>query len=174
MAVAIKTRSQKQLALSGIQADKTPALKGRLALNAQLYGSMPAKPAKAAKAPTQQALVEPSISDATAIQIKPLSVNEAWQGQRFKTRSYQDYERRALLLLPPILDIPAGDLSIILEFGFSNRASDLDNPVKPIMDILQKRYGFNDAQVVQYQLIKKIVPKGSEYIAFSIKAFYEI
>lgn len=156
----------KQLALSGIQSDQRPKLKGQLALNAKLCGSMPAK---ATKAPMQQPLIEPSISDATAIQIKPLSVNEAWQGQRFKTRSYQDYERRALLLLPPILDIPAGDLSIILEFGFSNRASDLDNPVKPIMDILQKRYGFNDAQVVQYQLIKKIVPKGSEYIAFSIR-----
>ena len=160
----------KQLALSGIQSDQRPKLKGQLALNAKLYGSMPATATK----PQSQQLVEPSISDATAIQIKPLSVNEAWQGQRFKTRSYQDYERRALLLLPPILDIPAGDLSIILEFGFSNRASDLDNPVKPIMDILQKRYGFNDAQVMHYQLIKKIVPKGSEYIAFSIKAFYEI
>ena len=112
----------------------------------------------------------PFLQDAVVAHIKPLSVNEAWQGQRFKTRRYQDYERRALLLLPPILDIPAGDLSIILEFGFSNRASDLDNPVKPIMDILQKRYGFNDAQVTQYQLIKKIVPKGSEYIAFSIRA----
>ena len=166
MASAIKTRSQKQLILSGIQADKTPVLKGRLALNAQLYGAVPAKPIKP-QAPKQ--LVEPSISDATAIQIKPLSVNDAWQGQRFKTRNYQDYERRALLLLPPILDIPAGDLLVTLEFGFSNRASDLDNPVKPIMDILQKRYGFNDSQVVQYQLIKKIVPKGSEYIAFSIK-----
>ena len=156
----------KQLALSGIQSDQRPKLKGQLALTAQLYGSIPAKPVKP-QAP--QSLVEPSISDATAIQIKPLSVNEAWQGQRFKTRNYQDYERRALLLLPPILDIPAGDLSIVLEFGFSNRASDLDNPVKPIMDILQKRYGFNDAQVMQYQLIKKIVPKGSEYIAFSIR-----
>lgn len=170
MATAIKNRSQ-QLELSGVKSGRSPALKGRLALNAQLYGSTPAKPEKTQvlKQP-----IEPSISDATAIQIKPLSVNEAWQGQRFKTRNYQDYERRALLLLPPILDIPAGDLLVTLEFGFSNRASDLDNPVKPIMDILQKRYGFNDAQVTQYQLIKKIVPKGSEYIAFSIKAFCAI
>jgi len=156
----------KQLALSGIQSDQRPKLKGQLALNAQLYGAMATKPSVAQ--PLTQ-VVEPSISNATTIRIKPLSVNEAWQGQRFKTRNYQDYERRALLLLPPILDIPTGDLSIILEFGFSNRASDLDNPVKPIMDILQKRYGFNDAQVMHYQLIKKIVPKGSEYIAFSIK-----
>jgi len=161
----------KQLALSGIQSDQRPKLKGQLALTAQLYGAMATKPSVAQ--PLTQ-VVEPSISNATTIRIKPLSVNEAWQGQRFKTRNYQDYERRALLLLPPILDIPAGDLSIVLEFGFSNRASDLDNPVKPIMDILQKRYGFNDAQVMHYQLIKKIVPKGSEYIAFSIKAFYEI
>lgn len=155
-----------QLTLGGFKSKGKPKLTGCLALNAQLYGAVTAKPEKTQvlKQP-----IEPSISNAIAIQIKPLSVNEAWQGQRFKTRSYQDYERRALLLLPPILDIPAGDLSIILEFGFSNRASDLDNPVKPIMDILQKRYGFNDAQVTQYHLIKKIVPKGSEYIAFSIK-----
>lgn len=158
-----------QLTLSSFKSHKSPKLKGRLALNARLYGAVIAKPAKAEKTQVLKQPIEPSISDATAIQIKPLSVNDAWQGQRFKTRNYQDYERRALLLLPPILDIPAGDLLVTLEFGFSNRASDLDNPVKPIMDILQKRYGFNDAQVTQYQLIKKIVPKGSEYIAFSIK-----
>lgn len=154
-----------QLTLKSPKSHKPPKLKGRLALNAQLYGAVIAK-----QAPTQATMpiVKASIDNATAIQIKPLSVNEAWQGQRFKTRNYQDYERRALLLLPPILDIPAGDLAVTLEFGFSNRASDLDNPVKPIMDILQKRYGFNDAQVTQYRLIKKIVPKGSEYIAFSI------
>lgn len=163
-----------QLTLGGFKSKGKPKLKGRLALNAQLYGAVTAKPAKPEKVQVLKQPIEPSISNAIAIQIKPLSVNEAWQGQRFKTRNYQDYERRALLLLPPILDIPAGDLLVTLEFGFSNRASDLDNPVKPIMDILQKRYGFNDAQVTQYQLIKKIVPKGSEYIAFSIKAFCAI
>lgn len=157
-----------QLTLSSFKSHKLPKLKGQLALNAQLYGVITAKQTKPEKTQVLKQPIEPSISNAIAIQIKPLSVNEAWQGQRFKTRNYQDYERRALLLLPPILDIPAGDLLVTLEFGFSNRASDLDNPVKPIMDILQKRYGFNDAQVTQYRLIKKIVPNGSEYIAFSI------
>lgn len=61
--------------------------------------------------------------------------------------------------MPPILDIPAGDLLVNLEFGFSNRASDLDNPVKPIMDILQKRYGFNDSQVCNISSLKELCQK---------------
>jgi Holliday junction resolvase RusA-like endonuclease len=34
-------------------------------------------------------------------------------------------------------------------FGFSNKASDLDNPVKLLMDIAQKKYGFNDKNVFE-------------------------
>lgn len=72
-------------------------------------------------------------------------------------------------MLPKQVEIPAGDLAVSLEFGLSNKMADLDNPVKPWMDILQKRYGFNDARVTAYSLRKCDVPKGAEYVAFRIE-----
>lgn len=68
----------------------------------------------------------------------------------------------------PNLSIPSGRLSITLTFGFSNKSSDLDNPIKPMLDILQKRYKFNDSQVYLLTVNKKIVPKGQESITFEI------
>ena len=102
------------------------------------------------------------------IKIKPLSVNEVWQGKRFKTTAYKSYEKSLLLLLPNF-EIPKGKLKIYFEFGFSNSQSDIDNPIKPILDILQKKYGFNDSQVYEMNVKKEIVKKGSEYIKIEIE-----
>lgn len=104
------------------------------------------------------------------IKIKPLSVNKAWQGKRFKTDDYSRYERDVALLLPTDLKIPEGDLSIYLEWGFSSAASDWDNPIKPFQDILQKTYGFNDNRVFDARVRKRKVAKGAEYIMFNIKS----
>ena len=35
------------------------------------------------------------------IEIKPLSVNECWQGKRFKTKAYTAYEKELLYRLSP-------------------------------------------------------------------------
>jgi len=45
------------------------------------------------------------------IRIKPLSVNKARQGKRFKTKDYKEYEKIVLMLLRPI-EIPKGKLRI--------------------------------------------------------------
>lgn len=102
------------------------------------------------------------------LKIKPLSVNKAWQGRRFKTEEYKQYEKTVLLMLPNLF-IPDDDLHVSIEFGFSNNASDLDNPVKLFVDILQKKYGFNDSRIHQYSLKKKKTIKGADYIMFDIK-----
>jgi len=101
------------------------------------------------------------------IDIKPLSVNQAWQGKRFKTPAYKRYERDVLLMLKPMA-IPDGDLAIEITYGFSNRQSDVDNPTKLFIDVLQKKYGFNDSRVTRLNLIKQQVKKGYEYIDFQI------
>ena len=101
------------------------------------------------------------------IRNKPLSVNSVWQGRRFKTPAYKTYEKELMLLLPD-LEIPDGNLAIPITFGLSSKLSDIDNPVKPFMDILQKRYGFDDRRVYKMILEKKIVKKGEEYIEFEI------
>ena len=101
------------------------------------------------------------------INIKPLSVNLAWQGKRYKTIEYKVYERMIMYDLPK-LEIPEGNLRLELEFGLSNANADLDNPVKPFLDILQKKYGFNDSRIYEATIRKKIVPKTKEYTRFLI------
>lgn len=101
------------------------------------------------------------------IKYKPLSVNEAWQGQRFKTDKYRKYQRDLLLLLPRI-KLPDPPYKIYFEFGLSNILSDWDNPIKPIQDILQLKYGFNDKDIFKAEVLKVKVNKGDEYFKFQI------
>jgi Holliday junction resolvase RusA-like endonuclease len=96
------------------------------------------------------------------LQIKPLSVNEAWQGKRFKTQKYKSYEHDMLLMLPNIQITDFRKLKIT--YGFSNKASDIDNPTKMVLDILQKKYGINDRDIEYLVLHKTIVKKGKEFI----------
>ena len=108
------------------------------------------------------------------IKIKPLSVNDAWKGRRFKADQYKNFEKAVLYMLPRNLEIPEGDLFVFLEWGFSSRGSDFDNPIKPFMDVLQKKYKFNDNQAYQAFIEKRIVKKGSEYIKFEIMPSHKI
>lgn len=104
------------------------------------------------------------------IDIKPLSVNEAWKGHRFKTDKYERYERSMLWLLPRI-KLPAPPYQMYYEFGFSNVLSDLDNPVKQTQDCLVKKYGFDDHEIYMATIRKVIVPKGREYVKIRIEHF---
>lgn len=104
------------------------------------------------------------------VDIKPLSVNKAWQGKRFKTKEYAKYERDVLLMLPKF-KVPPPPYQLNLEYGFSNKASDADNPSKPFIDILQKKYGINDRDIYKIVIEKKIVGKGHEYIEFDLSHF---
>ncbi len=103
------------------------------------------------------------------IPIKPLSVNEAWQGKRYKTNEYKKYEKAVLILLPKSVKIGKSKLGIDIEYGFSNPLSDVDNPTKLLLDIMQKKYKFNDSQIYELTLRKSIVKKGQEFISIFIE-----
>lgn len=103
------------------------------------------------------------------IKIKPLSVNQCWQGRRFKTKLYKSFEIELLSKLKP-LEVPAGKLQIFIKFGLSSKNADWDNPIKPFQDILQKKYGFNDRNVYKAVVEKVDVKKGFEFIEFEIKS----
>lgn len=103
------------------------------------------------------------------INIKPLSVNQCWQGQRFKSPKYKAYEKELLLILKPIL-IPPAPYKISFEFGLSNSLADWDNPVKPFQDVLQKRYGFNDRDIIEATVKKTKVKKGDEFISWNLES----
>ena len=100
--------------------------------------------------------------------MKPLSVNDAWKGKRYKSDEYKAYEMEMLLRLPPGR-LPPPPYRVYYEFGFSNTLADFDNPCKPLGDILQKKYGFNDNQIYEAHIVKKIVKRGKEYIKVNIE-----
>ncbi len=103
-------------------------------------------------------------------QIKPLSVNQSWQGKRFKTTEYKTYEKELLYTLPQ-KKMPLPPYMIYLEFGFSSELSDWDNPIKPLQDILQKKYNFNDKEVYKAIITKELVKKGQEYFKVKIEHY---
>lgn len=104
------------------------------------------------------------------VNIKPLSVNEAWQGRKFKSPKYKVYEQELLYKLPPTkINWDKLPIELSLVVGLSNMASDIDNIVKPFVDVLQKKYEFNDKYIFRLIVEKKLVVKGAEFIEFYIK-----
>ena len=103
------------------------------------------------------------------LDVKPMSVNKAWQGRRFKTKEYKEYESMMLMLMPNKTLEYKGNLKISIIFGFSNSTSDIDNPLKLVLDILQKKYGFNDRSVYELNVLKEIVKKNNEFINIKIE-----
>ena len=104
------------------------------------------------------------------IALKPLSINEAWKGRRFRTDACKAFQQAMALVLPKRLEIPEGKLMLMLQFGVSSKNADIDNPAKVTIDCLQKKYGFNDKRIYGLAVQKVDVPKGQEFIEFAIAA----
>ena len=101
------------------------------------------------------------------IRCKPLSLNEAYRGRRFKTKELEAYHTFIEYSLPDIV-VPKGKLKVKYEFGVSSKGSDGDNLIKCFQDSLARKYGFNDNKIYRWEVEKKDVKKGKEYIAFEI------
>ncbi len=102
------------------------------------------------------------------IDIKPLSINKCWKGRRFKTKDYKEYEYQLLCLLPNNKKELFGKLKLKLEVevGYSSKNADVDNMLKPFIDVLQAKYCFNDRQIYEINIKKTDVNKKEEYIKF--------
>ena len=106
------------------------------------------------------------------IKFKPLSSNDAWQGQRFSTPQKKAFEEAMMYLIPPLADktiLEAEKLQVWYVFGLSSKLADYDNFIKTFQDCLAKKYGFNDKKIYRGIIDKHDVPKGQEFIAFEIK-----
>jgi len=103
------------------------------------------------------------------LQIKPLSVNEAFKGRKFRTDKYDLFIKNCLLMLPSVITIPyKNNIKLAIEFGFSSKASDIDNCCKSFIDCLVKKYKVDDRFIYELHVFKAIVKKGDEYIKFKI------
>jgi Holliday junction resolvase RusA-like endonuclease len=105
------------------------------------------------------------------IPIKALSVNEAWQGKRYKTIAYKKYENDVYKLLTGIPKAPEGGLEVTYWFYMTNhKLADNDNPVKPLQDILKKRGIIKDDRFIYATHIFKI-PSTVDRIEVNIQPF---
>lgn len=105
-------------------------------------------------------------------QVKPLSANDCFQGRKRRTYSYNKYRKVLLEELPSNVKIPrTGELKLRMNVYYSRRNSDTDNCVKPFVDILAEKYGFNDSRIYHIDIQKIIVPKGEEGILFKFSKY---
>jgi Holliday junction resolvase RusA-like endonuclease len=101
------------------------------------------------------------------LQIKPLSVNDAYRGRRFATPELKQYKTDLFRILPKLV-VPDGPLSVRYVFGVSSKASDGDNLIKAFQDVVAEAYGFNDKRIYQWTIEKVDVPRGSEFVEFEL------
>lgn len=106
------------------------------------------------------------------IPYKPMSVNRAWQGKRYKTAEYRHFSNAvANHLYQMNLNRPPDNKPLFAhyEWGLSNYVqSDTDNPTKPFQDILCAVLKMKDNMIDFMILQKKRVKRGEEYIGFHI------
>jgi Holliday junction resolvase RusA-like endonuclease len=101
------------------------------------------------------------------IDIKPISVNEAYRGRRFATKELTQYKSDLGWLLPKMV-VPDGPLAAKYVFGVSSKTSDGDNLIKAFQDAIAEHYGFNDKRIYRWDVTKVDVPKGKEFVEFEL------
>jgi hypothetical protein len=93
------------------------------------------------------------------LHLKPLSVNTAWQGKRFKTKAYKRYETDCTLLLPRVCGVKDTDNCFYeVDYKFYLKIFGLtyvDNLIKPLQDILVKNGFISD----DHKILKIIAEK---------------
>ena len=98
------------------------------------------------------------------IPIKPLSVNEAWAGRRFKSKKYKQYEKDIDFLIRNQSE-EHGEFNVIYTFFIKNYGrTDIDNLIKPLQDILVKKGYIEDDRKIVSMTVRKIKSKDEKII----------
>jgi hypothetical protein len=117
------------------------------------------------------------------LDIKPLSINEAydpiavrrgkkWIGQLIKSKAYTKYKKDLPLLLPPMHQLPEGKLVLLIKWHFKTAASDYDNPIKPMQDLICDYYGVNDNKIYM-GIQQKLTGYNQPYISFEFLQYHD-
>ena len=92
------------------------------------------------------------------IPLKPLSINEAFQGRRFKSKKHKQYEKDIRFIIPENYKCPklSGDIEAIYRFYIKNdKMTDGDNLVKCLQDILVSLGYIKDDRYIKRYIIEK-------------------
>ena len=104
--------------------------------------------------------------------IKPLSINKAFQGRRFKTKDYKGYERD-LHALGGHFETIKGDVEVTVEWYLKNdKMTDIDNPTKLVLDYLTKAGAYEDDRKIRVlHLYKYETPTKEDYFRITIQKY---
>jgi len=103
------------------------------------------------------------------IQTHPLSVNKVWQGRRFKTKCYKDYEEELLYKIKG--KKVEGFVEIDYKFYIKYfKTSDVGNFEKPLSDIIVKAGLIDDDRFIKKITMEKF-KSDEEYIEIIINKF---
>ena len=84
----------------------------------------------------------------------------AWQGRRFKTQKYKDYEKEALILLRGQEKFKGKNISLSIKFYLKYASTtDIDNLLKPLFDILTKAEIITDDRYIYKLIVEKYKAK---------------
>ena len=106
--------------------------------------------------------------------VKPVSTNSMYAGsgiRKWRSSLYMSFEKEVKDYLKniPIRLPEGGGIEFKGTFGVSYRF-DLDNTLKPFIDILERFYKFEDNRICKIDARKIITKRGSEFIEFDLKA----
>jgi len=109
------------------------------------------------------------------LNIKPLSVNRAWGGRRFKSEAYQDYEMELSLALKKFnsfkMPLDKTELEVTYKFYLVNYSmTDTGNLEKQLTDILVQNQFINDDRYIKRLVLEKYKSK-KDYIEIEIKPY---
>lgn len=90
------------------------------------------------------------------VPIKAMSINQAWQGRRFATKGYKDYTNTFLMLLPKKETINGLVIVHIIFYLKSPLKCDIDNMIKPCLDIIVKKEYIQDDRYICNLMVNKI------------------
>jgi hypothetical protein len=102
------------------------------------------------------------------INYKPLSLNEAYSGKRYKTEYCRAFTKAVTLMVKP-QKLPPPPYKISFIFGVSNMAADWDNPVKLAQDCIAKKLRFNDKMIYKGEAEKVLTEPGAEFIMYKLE-----
>lgn len=108
------------------------------------------------------------------IPVKPLSVNKAWKGQKFKTREHTIYEKDVNYFLPPAPECMKGELTAHYIFYLKNyKGSDTGNFEKILSDILVKAGFMEDDRFIKRLILEKepVIDIDGERIEVSLEPY---
>ena len=107
----------------------------------------------------------------TWIPLKPLSANRMHYAKYKKdTKEYKQYKEAVARELEGDYGIKPSDLlKLTLIAGFTNKASDLDNAFKPLIDSMQLCMDFDDKQIYEIIAYKDVGPKDSGYLYIKLE-----